>query len=290
MSGFGNGSASGNGRRYHVECASVNRKGLEILVTLPRYLSPLEPQIREEVQKTIVRGRIHISVTDEIIKSQQSQITLVDQNAAQQALEELKQTQQALKLSAPITMELILRMPGVLCTEVTEPINLVATWKPLKIALQKALLSLSSMKMKEGKNLITDLKKRFHLLEKITKKIATRVPIHFQYRRDQLQTRLATLGVPLSQSDPSFLRELAFLAERSDISEELTRLKSHLRQSREILGDSSSTARTLDYLAQEMFREFNTLSNKANDAEISHWVVQSKSELDKIREQLANLE
>ena len=290
MSGFGNGSASGERRRYHVECASINRKGLEIIVTLPRGLAPLEPQIREEVQKQIKRGRLHVVVTDEILNSAKISAALINPRAAEHAYSELQKLQRSLKLTGTVTLEMILGIPGVLCDEFLEPINLLEAWTPLCTALQKALQSVLSMKIKEGKNLVRDLKTHFRLLEQTTKKIKTRVPTVLHYRRDQMQARLAALNIPLSSSDPSLLRELALFAERSDISEEIIRLESHLSQCRELLIETATGARTLDYLAQEMFREFNTLSNKANDAEISQCVVQSKSALDKIREQLANLE
>ena len=109
-------------------------------------------------------------------------------------------------------------------------------------------------------------------------------------RREHLKGRLEELGVPLAANDPALARELAFMAERSDITEELTRLESHFTQFREALAGSEPAGRTLDYLAQEMFREINTLGNKAGDAAISRRVVQSKAELDRIREQVANLE
>ncbi|MFI0348007.1 MAG: YicC/YloC family endoribonuclease [Chthoniobacterales bacterium] len=289
MSGFGSGSATGHGHRYHVECASVNRKGLEIVIALPRGFSSLEPKIREAVQKKISRGRIQVSVSDEIITSKNN-TSIVDFSSAHHAFKELKKLQQSLQLSGEITLETILRAPGVLCTETTESIDFVVAWSSISKALEKALVNLIAMKAKEGKILAADLKKRFHFLEQSIGKISTRVPILRQYRQEQLRSRLADSNLPVAIDDPGLLRELVFFAERSDISEELTRLQSHLIQHQEILRESASSGRTLDYLAQEMFREFNTLSSKANDAEVSRWVVQSKSELDKIREQLANLE
>jgi uncharacterized protein (TIGR00255 family) len=289
MSGFGSGTAKGEGRHYRVECASVNRKGLDIAITLPRGLTSLEPQVREEVQKKINRGRIHVSVTDEMIASPSKKNSILDHAAASHALQDLQRLQQSLKLTGAITLETLLKVPGVLRDGAIEQIDVAAAWKPLQTALQKALQSLLTMKVKEGKNLVADLKKRLSLLEQITGKIQTRVPSLFQNRRDQLRARFTEWSIPLSTEDPSLLRELAFFAERSDINEEVIRIQSHLLQCRELL-TKRGEARTFDYLAQEMFREFNTLTNKANDAEISRWVVQSKSELDKIREQLANLE
>ena len=289
MSGFGSGKTSSHGRRYQVECASVNRKGLEISITLPRRLTSLEPQVREEVQKKFKRGRIHVLVTDEVITPFHKKLSIIDPVAAKSAFKEFQLLQKSLKLTGSITIETLLRVPGVLRDAAVEQVDLTVAWKTLEIALQEALQSLLKMRIKEGKNLGADLKKRVLILEQITKKIQQRVPTLFQNRRDQLIARLRDLSVPLSTEDPSLLRELAFFAERSDINEEVIRLKSHLLQCHELL-TKTGEARTCDYLAQEMFREFNTLANKANDAEISRWVVQSKSELDKIREQLANLE
>ncbi|OHE76545.1 MAG: YicC family protein [Verrucomicrobia bacterium RIFCSPHIGHO2_12_FULL_41_10] len=290
MSGFGRGSASGQGYRYHVECASVNRKGLEVVIALPKGLISLEPRIREEIQKIIMRGRIQVSVIDEIIGASTTNIPTIDIKAARQLLKEFEKLQKSLHLSGAITLETILRAPGILRVNEPEPIDPTVAWVPLRTALQEALQALLQMKTKEGKNLVTDLKKRFNFLEKATKKIHALVPKILHHRRDQLLLRLGELGSAVEKNDPSLLRELAFFADRSNISEELTRLESHLTQSQDILTQSAPGGRTLDYLAQEMFREFNTLSNKANDAEVSRWVVQSKSELDKIREQLANLE
>lgn len=290
MSGFGSGSASGSRCRYSVECASVNRKGLEIVVTLPRHLSSLEPKVREEVQQHLIRGRLHVLVTEEVLHASKDPITTIDRKAALAAFQELQHLQRSLKLTDSIRLETVLHMPGVLSMKTSEPATIVEAWTPLQKALQKALQALRSMRIKEGKNLVSDLKKRFRLLEQLTKKIEVHTPHILAYRRTQLQTRLKDLGAPVSEKDPSLLRELILIAERSNISEELIRLQSHLNQSHGMLLESTSTGRSLDYLAQEMFREFNTLSNKANDAEVSHWVVQSKSELDQIREQLANFE
>lgn len=290
MSGFGRGSASDHKYRYHVECASVNRKGLEIVVALPRGLTSLEPKIREEIQKKFLRGRIQVSITEELLSGVHDTLPSIDMKAARLLLTEFKKVQKALHLPGEITIEMLLRAPGILKSHDPEPINVSLAWQSLQQALTKALEELLHMRVKEGKNLATDLKKRFLLLERYTKQIRGRVPKVLTYRRDQIQLRLADLHVTVEKNDPALLRELAFFAERSDISEELTRLESHLVQGREILVQSSAGGRALDYLAQEMFREFNTLSNKANDIEISRWVIQSKSELDKIREQVANLE
>ena len=289
MSGFGSGKASGHGRRYHVECASVNRKGLDIVVTLPRGLNTLEPQVREEVQKLVKRGRIHVAITEEFLTKHTSKNHFINQTAAAAAWKELLDLQRSLKLSAAPSLETLLNLPGIVKEESSQQIELTDTWKLVQQALNIALKTFLQMRLKEGKHHATDLKKRIRLLEQMVKKMVERAPVIFKYRRTQLKKRLSDLGVPIPADNASLLRELALFAERSDIHEELVRLQSHFIQCQELLA-SSGEARTFDYLAQEMFRECNTLGNKANDAAISRWVVQAKSELDKIREQLANLE
>jgi uncharacterized protein (TIGR00255 family) len=289
MSGFGAGKASDNGRRYHVECSSVNRKGLDIVVTLPRGLNTLEPQVREEVQKLVKRGRIHVAITEEILTTSSLKNHFINQTAAMAAWKELLDLQRTLKLSTLPSLDTLLHLPGIIKVELLEQVDLTKNWMLIKQALHQALKIFLQMRVKEGKHHASDLKKRVRLLEQTVTKMKERAPMIFQERRTQLSKRLTKLGVPISTDDPSLLRELAIFAERSDIHEELVRLQSHLIQCQELLANAGE-ARTFDYLAQEMFREFNTLGNKANDAAISHWVVQAKSELDKIREQLANLE
>jgi uncharacterized protein (TIGR00255 family) len=289
MSGFGSGEASGNGRRYHVECSSLNRKGLDIVVILPRGLHILERQVRKEVEKFVKRGRIHIVITEEILTASTSKNHFINQAAAAAAWKELLQLQRNLKLATPLSLETLLRIPGVVKEESLQQIDLSDTWKLLQQALVKALTIFLRMRIKEGKHHAADLRKRVHHLKQIVTKMEQRAPMIFKERRTQLIKRLATLGVPIPVGDPSILRELALFAEKSDIHEEIVRLKSHLIQSEELL-TTAGEARTFDYLAQEMFREFNTMGNKSNSAAISRWVVEAKSELDKIREQLANLE
>lgn len=290
MSGFGSGCIRNKNRCYRVECSSVNRKGLDITVILPRKFAALELKIREEVQKKISRGRLQITISDEITRQGKEHDSIIDIKKARFAFKELIKLQRSLQLQDNVSLATLLRVPGVLCDANTELTDLPTAWNSIRIALHQALDALLIMKKKEGKTLAADLKKRIHQLEQATKKISARIPLLLRHRHQQLQKRLLDYNVPIKMDDVNLLRELAFFAEKSNISEELTRLNSHVKQYQEALINSSTGARTLDYLAQEMFREFNTLSNKANDAEVSRWVVKSKSELDNIREQLANLE
>jgi uncharacterized protein (TIGR00255 family) len=290
MTGHGRGSAQAEGWLITAECASVNRKGIEIAISLPKPLSTLEPKLRELIQKRIGRGRINVSISLENAAGPDNSQGVVDWQAARRILQELQVLQAELNLPGQISLELLLQSPGVFRNGMEQTPDHDALLPALQIALNQALDRMIMMRKKEGAHLVADLLKRIKLLEGSAKAIRARVPAVLRLRRDHLKTRMEELGVPLPANDPALARELAFMAERSDITEELTRLESHFIQCRESLNGTEQAGRTLEYLAQEMFREFNTLGNKAGDASISQRVVQSKAELDRIREQVANLE
>lgn len=290
MTGHGRGIASVEGWRFTVECASVNRKGVEIAVALPKPLAALEPRVREEIQKHVRRGRVNATITLEAVTAGAIAPSVVDKSAAQRALRDLRALRDDLALPGEVTLEMLLKSPGVLRNPSEETPNPETLFPALQSSLVQAMERMTAMRRKEGGHLVADLLKRVKLLESAVKAIRARVPAVLRHRRDHLKGRLEELGLPLTANDPSLARELALMAERSDITEELTRLESHFTQCREALGGTEPAGRTLDYLAQEMFREFNTLGNKAGDAAVSRRVVQSKAELDRIREQVANLE
>ena len=290
MTGHGRGSASAGGWRITVECASVNRKGIEIAVALPKPLAALEPRLREEVQRAVRRGRVNVAVALEASASAGVAQSVIDKPAARRALRDLEDLRSELLLPGEITLAMILQAPGVLRNPTEETPQTEVIWPALKSSLVQALERMVGLRRKEGTHLVADLLKRIRLLEGSVKAIRSRVPSVMRQRREHLRARLLEVGVDTGTADPALARELAFMAERSDITEELTRLDSHFTQCREALSGTEPAGRTLDYLAQEMFREFNTLGNKAGDAAISRRVVQSKAELDRIREQVANLE
>jgi len=289
MTGHGRGSAEQPGQCITVECASVNRKGLEIAVALPKPLITLEPRVRESVQRAVRRGRVNVTIALES-SGDGFQQTVVDKAAARRVLIELQRLREELALPGEISLEMLLRSPGVMKGTTEELPVADELWPAVQSSLAQALERMGAMRRKEGMHLVADLLKRIRLLESATKAIRARVPAVLKQRRDHLRNRLEELGSPVPPGDPALARELALMAERSDITEELTRLESHFAQYREAIAGSEPAGRTLDYLAQEMFREFNTLGNKAGDAVISRRVVQSKAELDRIREQVANLE
>ena len=290
MSGHGRGECTDGATHCIAECASVNRKGIEVAVTLPRGLAALEPRIREIVQGRFSRGRITVSILVERGTAHSGADSCIDLEVARHRLRELEAARLSLGLADPVTFGMIVGLPGVLRQATADATDPEAVWKPVLRALEAAMKGLTEMRLTEGKHLVADLQKRIKVLETAERFIRRRVPSITKARRELMISRLRDAGVSIASDDPALLRELALLAERADITEELTRIESHLGQCRAALDSGGSVGRTLDYLAQELFREFNTLGNKAGDAAVSQRVVQSKAELDRIREQVANLE
>ena len=189
-----------------------------------------------------------------------------------------------------LSLETILRLPGVMEGGEDE-VDPVAMLPALKRALGQALGQLQEMRSKEGSNLGRDLAKRLASLRRITKRVAKRAPKVIEHHRARLLERLAKADIDVADADDErFLREVVYFTDRSDISEELTRLESHFDQVDGCLTSDEPVGRKLDFLAQEMFREVNTIGSKANDSEISQEVVTLKTELEKIREQVQNVE
>lgn len=273
-----------------VECASLNRKQLEVAVQLPREWNMLEPWVREEVQRCFQRGRIAVTITLQAVRGPEAAAGgRVDRRAARLALEDLRGVARELGLSGEISLELVLKhqllsnpAPGLVPAEGVRP--------TLKRVLREALLKLRAMREEEGKHLAADLRKQHRLLARALGKIrrgAERVVGNYEAG---LRARLARWNLPEGMPGERLAAEVAMLAERCDITEETTRLESHLEKFLAKLDDGEPVGRTLEFLVQEMFREVNTIGSKANDAEISGLVVECKSLLDKLREQLANLE
>jgi len=288
MTGYGRGEASLDGTRFIVEIQSVNRKQSDISISLPRSLQSLEARVRESLQTKIARGRLNVSVTVEAPISSVGASAINEPLAAAYATAMLK-LKNSLGLAGEVTLESILRAPGVLLTT-TQELDPGACWAPLETALIKALDQLITMREAEGTNLCVDLRARLEHIRLRTNDIRKRSPELAVYYRQQLLERIRAAELNLAVDEERILREVILFADRSDISEELTRLESHTDQFEALLKSDQPTGRTLEFLTQEIAREFNTLSTKSNDAQISHWVVQSKAEIEKIREQILNLE
>jgi uncharacterized protein (TIGR00255 family) len=288
MTGYGRGEADQNGHRFSVELNSVNRKQSDVVVNLPRDLAALEPRIREAINENISRGRTNVTVTFRNDAAGARQLAL-DTNLARSYHEAMRALQKDLNAPGEITIGLILQAPGVMRLP-DEVVEADEAWPPVEQALRAALADLIKMREREGKHLAKDLIHRLKALRKKLKEIRGLHPDVVKKYRTTLLDRLEKAGLPLDPKDERIIKEISFFADRADVSEELTRLESHLAQFAHHLRKNEPVGRTLEFISQEISRELNTLGAKANDAPISQHVVACKAELEKIREQVQNLE
>jgi uncharacterized protein (TIGR00255 family) len=263
MTGYGRGRATFSGQQISVELSSVNRKQIEISVSLPRILTELEPRVRDEITSQISRGRVNVSVALHGIPKGNGTVHL-NEPAAKAYLAELRQLAKRLKLEGEIRLQDVLRGPGVILEEVTN-VDPETYWSPLHEALRIGLKSFQKMREKEGSHLSADLAKRLLFLRKETTRIEKLAPQVVERYRSNLLERVRQAKLEVGEQDERMLKEIVFFADRSDISEELTRLKSHFEQFDKALVKSEPVGRSLDFMIQEMNREVNTLGNKAND-------------------------
>jgi uncharacterized protein (TIGR00255 family) len=290
MTGHGRGECSQDGFKLTVELSSVNRKQSEISVSLPRELEMLEPQIRDEINRRIARGRLTCRVSFHAAEGRDVSRVRINKPLAAAYVRELRQLAGALKLKEDLSLGLVVNAPGVLESD-TNLLDSDAFWPSVNTALQRGLAMLLKMRAREGGALGRDLCGRIETMRKALVRIRKEAPEVQKRYREQLISRLKSAGLEeLRLDEERLLKEVVFFADRSDISEEITRLQSHFDQFAHSVKSKEPIGRTLDFLAQEMNREINTIGSKANDSAISREVVVLKTELEKFREQAQNVE
>ena len=288
MTGYGRGEVDHAGAKFSVELNSVNRKQSDIVVNLPRDLTELEPRIRQTINQNISRGRTNVLVCLHQGANGARNLAL-DTELARSYHDAMRALQKELGAPGEITIGTILQAPGVMRAP-EETFKAEDTWPAVERALASALAELIKMREREGKHLAKDLIHRLKAMRKTLKEIRALHPEVVKKYRAALLDRIEKADLPIASDDERIVKEATFFADRSDISEELTRLDSHLAQFAHHLRKNEPVGRTLEFITQEIFREVNTLGAKANDAEISQRVVACKAELEKIREQIQNLE
>ncbi len=288
MTGYGRGESERGGAKISVEVNSVNRKQSDIVINLPRELSALEPRVRQVVSDRLARGRTNVVVVYDPSAHASRRLAL-DGALARSYHDGMRSLQKELGVTGEITIEMILQAPGVLrfSDDGLEPHKF---WPALEEALSAALDDLIKMRAREGKHLAKDLIHRLKVVRQALKEVRKMHPAVAEKYRATLLERINKAGLDLEPHDERLLKEVAFFADRSDVSEELTRLESHLAQFAHHLRKDEPVGRTLEFITQEISRELNTLGAKAGDAEISRHVLACKSEVEKIREQIQNLE
>jgi len=288
MTGYGRGESEDGGAKISVEVNSVNRKQSDVVVNLPRELAALEPRIRQAVTDRLSRGRTNVVVICDASANLARNLAL-DSALARSYHEAMHSLQSELGAAGEITIGMILQAPGVMRFS-ENGIEPNEAWPAVEEALDIALTELIKMRAREGKHLAKDLIHRLKLVRQSLKEVRKMHPAVAARYRETLLERIAKAGLELAPNDERLLKEVAFFADRSDVSEELTRLESHLAQFAHHLRKDEPVGRTLEFITQEISRELNTLGAKAGDAEISRHVVACKSEVEKVREQIQNLE
>jgi uncharacterized protein (TIGR00255 family) len=290
MTGYGRGECARDGFKITVELSAVNRRQTEISVNLPRELETLEAPIRDAINARIARGRVTARISIHAAEGNVSARMHLNLPLAKAYATELNRLAKQLKLPGTVTLDQIVRAPGVFQTD-AELVEAETIWPCVEKALREALAALVKMREREGAHLAEDLAARVGVLRRCAVRIQKQAPQTAENYRRQLQERIRSAGLEnIAPDDERLLKEIVLFADRSDISEELTRLQSHFHQFEDCRRSKEPVGRTLDFLAQEMNREINTIGSKANDALIAREVVTLKAELEKFREQAQNVE
>ena len=290
MTGFGRGSVevAEAGVRIQVEIHSVNRKTLDIQISAPREWSGHEATFSEWISGAFQRGRVNVQIKVELAKDSSDSLAM-NTEAMALTLNDLKAFAQAQGFDFTPDSSFILDLARSVKDRSSLP-----SWKELKESLQEAfnaaLADISAMRLQEGAALAEDLRERIAELEVFRKQIEKNASGSTQRYRNALLERLKQLELELDVSDERVLKEVAIYADRSDISEETTRLSSHFEQFLGFLSANEATGRKMDFLCQEIHREFNTTGSKSNDIEITRLVIEGKNALERIREQVQNIE
>ena len=290
MTGYGRGECARDGFKITVELGAVNRRQSEISVNLPRELEMLESPVRDAIHARIARGRVTARISVHAGEGNISARMHINKRLAEAYAEELAKLARQLKLADGVTLDQIVRAPGVFQSD-EELVEADKIWPAVEKALHQALVALVKMREREGSNLATDLNTRVGIMRKAVDKIRKQAPLTAENYRRQLIERIKAAGIDsIAADDERLLKEIVLFADRADIAEELTRLQSHFQQFDDCRKSPEPVGRTLDFLAQEMNREINTIGSKANDAIISREVVVLKAELERFREQAQNVE
>jgi len=291
MTGFGRGEANGNGRSWTVELRAVNHRYSDIIIKMPRQYSVLEDKIKKEAIKYHTRGRvdIYISVTDQQTDANRLK---ADIGLARQYYNCLKEIGQELSVAGEPDLSILATFRDIVVPVEDEAVAEIVEqlWLDVKGAVIAALDDCLDMRQNEGEVLLKDLQSRMEVFEQTVNDIENSIPEILEKRQQALKERLDNLlsGVDI---DPIRLaQEIAIMADKSDVSEEIVRLRSHISQFHGFLELDEPVGRRLDFLIQEFLREVNTIASKINNADTAHLIVGLKNELEKIREQIQNIE
>ncbi len=288
MTSFARETVRVGGVDYFLEIRTVNGRFRDITLRLPNHLRDLEDRIRREVSGEVDRGRIQVSLIAGASETKAPQLQ-VNLDLARQYLDGLRVLKEELNLSGEITVDLFTRLRDVLVLQSPEEDQDTA-WSELVPGLKRILESLNRMRLLEGEVLSKDLETRVDLIAELVDRIRQKSGEVVRAYAEKLTERIRELAEGIEPERDRILQEAALMADRCDITEEVVRVGSHVKQFKSLMARPEPVGRKLEFLIQELHREINTIGSKSQDAEIAHWVVDAKSEIEKMREQVQNVE
>ena len=293
MTGFGRAEVRGDTLVVLVEARSVNHRHLDVALRLPRTLTALEIEARKVIAARLERGRIDVSVVATPVVGQSTQRVITDHVLAREYAARARALANDLDdvgLAGSVTLQWLLERPGVIRLEDSEPVEASVPWPLLQAALSRALDELVERRTAEGERLAQELRSLHAELTTIVDTMAARAPAAVTRREERLRERIRSLLGGAGVDEARILTEAAVWADKGDITEELTRLRAHLAEWALVLDKGGPVGRPLDFLLQELGREVNTMASKADDLELSQAALAGKGVLEKMREQVQNLE
>jgi len=288
MTGFGRAELDSKFGRFTIEVSSVNNRFRELTVRLPRPLSAIEPKVREQVNAVVQRGKVTVFVN--LIKPEESpDVPTINKAAARSYFKQLRELQKELKINGDITIADLLVLPDIATPAREEP-DLERCQDLVSKGLAKALKGFLAMRSKEGSAMATDMRKSLKIVTDLVKRVEKKTADSVKHYADKLETRIEELMAAPLRDSVRLEEEIAIFAERTDINEECIRFRSHVVQFRETLKERGAIGRRLNFLLQEMNREANTIGSKCSDFDISSVAIALKEEIEKLREQVQNVE
>ena len=288
MTGYGKGEFEQNGRRFTVEMKSVNHRYNDITIKAPRFLNPLEDRIRKRLSQSIFRGKTDVYINYETTAQEDVKV-VVNEALALAYVEKLRLLEAKFGLTSHDTLDLVAKFPDVITQEKVEE-EADETWQLLLPALEEALTAFLAMRSAEGEALKEDILRKAQTIETLTQTVEERSPLVVEEYRQKLTDRLKELLDQTPVDEGRIAQEITIFADKACVDEETTRLKSHLVQLSDIFRQEGTIGRKLDFLVQEMNREANTIGSKSSDLVITNAAIGLKTEIEKIREQVQNIE
>ena len=288
MTGYARSTTTIGNETVTIETTSVNHRYLDCTFRMPNQWAMAEPALRDIIKKHVTRGKIHVSVRYGR-GSGNAQPVRLDAERAQQYIDYARELTHLMRSTESLSLNTLITLDGVMTTAEEEP-DLEETQRLLGEALEEAMTALDEMRAKEGAAMRDALLQHLDVLERLAAKIAERAPEMLQAYEERLRQRIEEINAEINVKEERLALEVAMMADRADVTEELVRLKAHIVHGREILVNGGPIGRDLNFLAQEMQREVNTLGAKMRGLETGRDILEMKTEIEKIREQLQNIE